>query len=323
MSVITLSTRVLPRDDQNADPALVAGTGLSRVADELRQATRITAVTATSITFKLADRNADGSDESVVYAWNGTPGSPLTRTYNSGTAETIVDNVRSLAFTADTIAATRAGTPGSAEGAEQLLDEYNPSSTGSGGGTAVSTASYPGMYVRPVLPADATAWRPTRFLFKADKETGGRSTTLNIRKTDASRRPLIANLYSTSVTSSTADNNTWRTVPLTSFSSLTPTEGLAFILTSTALQGSTNVYPDSGALTSNAAFILSTTVGASWTFTKSSAFPFRIYGCVTRPTATTTAYTRCDRVEIRFRVNSDSAAELRTSVALPARPEVG
>lgn len=322
-SVITLSTKVLPRDDQAADPAQVAAAGFAVLSEDLRQATRITAVSATSITFKVADRDANGVEESITYAWAATAGAPLTRTINGGTAQIILDNVRCLAFTADTFSAERISTSGTAESAEALLEEYNPSSTGSGGGVNISSSSNPGMYLRPVLPADAVSWRPTRLLIKADKESGGRNTTLLVRRVDSSRRPLLSNLWTAGATNTSADNQTWRTISLSSLSAVNADEGLAFAFSGALLNNSSRVYPDTGVLAPYSGYLLSSNGGLSWTFTKSSAFPYRLYGCVTRPVTVSTPYTRADRVEVLLKVNSDSAAEIRTSVALAARPEVG
>ncbi len=321
--MITLTTRVLPQEDQDTDPARVAASGLARLTEDLQHAIRLSSVSATSITVQLADRTGDGVAESVTYSWSGTAGAPLIRTYNLTTTENIVQNVRSVAFTADTFAAARTSAGAAVEGSEQLLEEYNPSSTGSGGGVDVTSLSTPGLYVQPALPADATSWRPTRILIKADKETGGRTTTLNIRKVDTNRRPVLANLWSTGATNTSADNQTWRTISLSSLPAMSAGDGLAFLLATSSLTASTKVYPDTGVLTPHGAYVLTTNSGLSWTFTRGSAFPFRLYGCVTRPTTTSTSYNRVDRIEVRLKVNSDSAAELRTSIALSGRPEIG
>lgn len=322
-SVITLSTRVLPRDDQSADPILVANIGLQRLTEDLRQATRITGITATSVTFKVADRNSDGAEEVIAYSWSGTAGAPLLRAYNAADPETVIASVGSLAFTADTFSASRTIAAGNVEAAEQLLDEYNPSSTGSGGGTDITSLSQAGLAVRPVLPSDTISWRPTRLQYKSDAESSGRTTTMTVRKADENRRPQSGVLQSTNVTNTWADKDIWRTVTLSSSAQLAPTETLCFTLSgSSLLSRSTRVYPDSSVLNPYTGY-LSNSTGLSWNYTKNSAFPYRLYGCVTRPSTTTVPYTRCDQLKIRLRATSTAATEVHTTISIPARPEVG
>jgi hypothetical protein len=41
----------------------------------------------------VPDRNNDGHPETICYSWGGTAGNALTRSYNGGTASTVVPNV--------------------------------------------------------------------------------------------------------------------------------------------------------------------------------------------------------------------------------------
>ncbi len=72
----------------------------SFVADEfftdLHFATGFTERTATAVTFEVPDRDGDGTNETLRYAWDGNKGSPLTRALNGSTPEPILADIASL-----------------------------------------------------------------------------------------------------------------------------------------------------------------------------------------------------------------------------------
>ena len=45
------------------------------------------------ITVTVSDRNGDAADETIAYAWGGTPGQPLTRQINGGSITPVADSV--------------------------------------------------------------------------------------------------------------------------------------------------------------------------------------------------------------------------------------
>ena len=65
------------------------------LATELFAAQTITARSATSVTFTVADRTVppDNIPETIQYSWSGVAGQPLNRQYNGGAAGTVLDNV--------------------------------------------------------------------------------------------------------------------------------------------------------------------------------------------------------------------------------------
>jgi hypothetical protein len=62
-------------------------------AGELAFAASVPAAQARTITFTVPDRDGDAAAETITYAWNGTPGSALTRSYKGGTSGTVAANV--------------------------------------------------------------------------------------------------------------------------------------------------------------------------------------------------------------------------------------
>lgn len=84
---------------------------VANLQSELQLATAFTERTALSVTFTVADRDADGTDESIRYAWPGTAGQPVTRQYNAGPARTVLDSVVDLNLQYDIITVTQTGSP--------------------------------------------------------------------------------------------------------------------------------------------------------------------------------------------------------------------
>jgi hypothetical protein len=70
-----------------------------RLASELYAAQTLTARSATSVTFTVADRNADSAPETILYSWSGVAGQSLNRQYNGGTASALLDNVSQFNLT--------------------------------------------------------------------------------------------------------------------------------------------------------------------------------------------------------------------------------
>ncbi len=66
---------------------------MTDVQAELQYAQSVTEQTVTAITVTVPDRDADSNPEEIRYAWSGTPGEPLTRQYNGGTAANAAEGV--------------------------------------------------------------------------------------------------------------------------------------------------------------------------------------------------------------------------------------
>lgn len=92
----------LKASDTSLTPVRATNEGLGLLAEisaDLQFAIGVTEATATSISIVVPDRDADSYPETIRYAWSGTIGAPLTRTFNSGAETEIVDDVHSLYFT--------------------------------------------------------------------------------------------------------------------------------------------------------------------------------------------------------------------------------
>jgi len=136
-SAMLLASRAVPDKQTALGLTLDAFHAADRLASELYAAQTITARTATSVTFTVADRNADGNPETIRYSWSGVGGEALKRQYNGGAAVSVLDDVREFAlrFNTQTIAgasrvtvvdiALRSGTDAAArvDTSVQLLDQ--------------------------------------------------------------------------------------------------------------------------------------------------------------------------------------------------------
>ena len=81
-------------------PAMLQALGrLADMAAELQYAQAISESTAIAVTVTVPDRSDAGTaPETIRYAWSGTAGAPLTRSFNGGAAESVIPSVESLAL---------------------------------------------------------------------------------------------------------------------------------------------------------------------------------------------------------------------------------
>jgi len=92
-SALVIAGRAMP---DRVTPAKLMTDGYhvaEQLATELYAAQTITARSANSISFTVADRNADSNPETIQYSWSGVAGQPLNRQYNGASASTVLDNV--------------------------------------------------------------------------------------------------------------------------------------------------------------------------------------------------------------------------------------
>ena len=92
-SAMILAGRAVPVSGTPASLTVDAYYAAEGLASELYAAQTITARGATSISFTVADRNADANPETIQYSWSGVAGQPLNRQYNGGVAGAVLNNV--------------------------------------------------------------------------------------------------------------------------------------------------------------------------------------------------------------------------------------
>lgn len=93
-SALSVALRTLPDPTAPRARAAEGLATLETIAADLALATRITERGTRSITIVVPDRgHGAAGDETIRYAWSGTPGDPLTRSYNGAGAITIQADV--------------------------------------------------------------------------------------------------------------------------------------------------------------------------------------------------------------------------------------
>ena len=97
-SALFLSGEALAPDHVSIN-ASDASRVLATLRDDLRHATRITQLSGTSATFYTADRDGDGQQEKLRYAWSGEAGAPLVFEYNDGGEQTLITSVQTFELT--------------------------------------------------------------------------------------------------------------------------------------------------------------------------------------------------------------------------------
>ncbi len=100
-SAMVLASRAIPDGESPARTTTEACLVAEQIAGELFCAQTFTERSATVIEFAVADRNNDSSPETIRYEWSGTPGDPLTRQYNGGTAAVVAEDVNDFALSYD------------------------------------------------------------------------------------------------------------------------------------------------------------------------------------------------------------------------------
>lgn len=97
-SVIALASRSLALANADREHAK-ANAAVAQMVFDARYAVRIVDRSANHVTLEVPDRDNDSITELIRYAWNPTPGSPLTRKYNAEAPVVVVEDVDSLLIT--------------------------------------------------------------------------------------------------------------------------------------------------------------------------------------------------------------------------------
>jgi hypothetical protein len=288
-----------------------------QVAADLRVATRIIEKTATSVTFTVPDRNADGMPETLCYAWAGA-GSPLTRQCNGlpVPAASIADNVQDFRLTYLDRTATPPPALPPVELPEQVLVSHDDAPGGTFLDSGIADTSWASAYFSPTLPANALSWKITRVKFMAkcapvatDSGTttsskGGtsmksasrmmESATLatesfiaaEVRSANTALEPGSTILESASFDAATLPSgaSAWAEVSYSALGNLSPGVGLCLTITSAYSVANAFVQYESGGspMTARTHWMTSVNKGGSWTAPDDlKDMRFYVYGKIT------------------------------------------
>lgn len=334
-SSILLVTRALPDGGAAADETTRRQAALDQLADELRYALHFTERTSTSIGFTVADRDGDGSPEHIRYAWAGA-GSPLTRTYNHGSANPVIDAVAAFTLTYDTKATNETYAGPLVEKDSDDLIQYIDPPLPSLSNEHVSNSRSVGQWIQPVFAdPNVELYRVTSVSFPAKQPSGLLASLLGallgnskiqVFAAQANGTPTgpplasssLANLLSTLKTW-----QTWQTIPLN-----TPKLDSSQVICLTISGDSTFLAPRSmevGVLTSGqmpGGFLVDANDTGAWSVKDSMTMPYSLKCRVSvRQPDQSLARTHVTGVGVELTGGERGAAPLRTGVQTVAAPQ--
>ncbi len=230
-AAMVISTQAIPAENSVQQQSLDSTAALRQMAEELETAVYITTHTATQVAFTVVDRNGDGLPERIRYAWSGTAGHPLTRSYNGATAVTVVENVDVFTLSYDERTVNEVNAAPLVEGSETLLAGYD--STENLADKEVQDGKWWGQFFQPVLVPGAVEWSVTRVKFKA-KRRDNDPTTTDIQLEQALPDNMPSGVIIDSATMdqlSLTDTFTWVEKSFANARGLSPSEGLCLTFT--------------------------------------------------------------------------------------------
>jgi len=301
----------------------------ARVIQELEFATAFAERAAHAVTFTVADRDGDDSDETIRYAWSGTTGEALTRQYNGGAAVAILDGVRECDLAYNLKALTEQPDATHNESGEQALASHEVVNEAEN--FAIKDDRWVGQYFEPSLPPDAIAWRVTRVIVKAkihgaDKGVAG----VQLRLPDGSNRPSNIILEEIPMHEDRlTDGYLWHKFAFSNAGDLSPARGLCLVIGCARDDADLcDIQYDEEAQgvgeTGNIEGLLRTyDAGASWTRDNEACLLFSIHGTYTtssEPEPVTRTWVQ--GVRLRLRAGPDPSTAVETGVHVLNAPEV-
>ena len=317
-SALLLATRALPGDTRPVDVLTAQTQVAADICGELSCACNILERAPHAVSFTVPDRNGDGSPECIRYAWSGTPGEPLTRTFNHGTPVTVLADVHefALAYDVATVDETYPGPP--VESAEISLSSRTSSLFT--GNCDLKEKTWVGQYFCPSFPAGTLSWKVTRAQVKARSEGAQKGVTaVQLRPATSSKTPdtLVidqALMYEKALQS----NYRWEEFTFSNATGLAPGTALCLVLVChTSDADLADVQYDrlgSG--------LVHTTDAANWSYYDSLALLHDIRGKYMSPGATQTATRRyVTTVRIALQAGGDSQARVDSTARPVNAPE--
>lgn len=312
-STIFVALRSVPDPNGIANTAIRTSQIVDQLITELQTAIYVTERSATTIGFVVPDRDNDGIDERIRYAWSGIPGDPLTRQYNSGTIVTLAEKLDFLSLTpsfksvAETFPSVSIEDP-----TESLLVDLNGAS-----GTSehdITTTNWFGQYFTTTLPAKSYAWRPTRLQFLARRNSIPGSTNIQLRSSTGALTPASTSLQQFSMSdASLSPGYEWKSFGYTEIAPIASGGAVCLVLQnasgakSAAVQ-STNLGPG---------LLRTMDSGSSWTYDSTRCLVTRLYGKQFRSAATQTINSNyLISMDVAMRTTNTSPTQITTAAFL-------
>jgi len=327
--VIMLAAKAAPDGKTRSSNLVQTSKAVETLDNDLRFATSVISLTATSVELKAPDMDGNGMTDRVKYSWTGVAGDPLlrqyargdvaTNTYTYGTAVTVASGVQEFALVADkrSIQATQTYTTG----AEQLLNSnWGATSLVS---TAITSSNFVGQYIKPSLPANAVSWAITRVQFQARSDgTAVGQTNVVISPATSGNVPsgTLAS-YTLSESLLTSSFATY-TATFSSTKTLSPNQGACVLFQWVSDTQSCDIQYQTSLSLTGFNEITSNNGGSSWSSQGSQSLNCAIYGTVTTPDAPAYLYYYTG-MRVVLRTSSDSTCRVATTVRMLNEPQAG
>ena len=312
-ATIATTMRSVPSSDGVASTTLLTSQIADRLVTELETAIYVTERSATTFGFIVPDRDNDGIDERIRYAWTGAPGGPLTRQYNGGTIVTLASQVNLFSLTpAFKSVAEMYPSVGVEDATESLLiDNYGTSGLQDNN---ITSFTWFGQYFTMTLPANSYAWRPTRLQIMAKKNSVPGTTSVQLRPATANLTPSSTVFEQYSLIDSTMTSSyAWQSL---NYNSLAPISSGGSIALALQQQTGTN----SGTFQQCDAFpglLKTTSSGVSWTYDSGKCLVSRLYGKLIRSSGTQSVNSNyLTSLDIGLRMTATSPLQKSTAAFL-------
>lgn len=317
---LIVASRAVPDEADTTVAVVEAARTADSIADEMKAALWVMEHTSTAVTFTVPDRNGDGVPERIRYAWGGSAGNPLTRSYNGGTAINVVESVEAFNLTYTTFTTTEIYPGPLTESAESLLMSHDTASDLNE--EHVHYDQWWAQYFKPALPSEAVAWRVTRVRFMAKDDNDELPTTLSLRLPNANFTPSETIVDSTSIDpAAVTGDHQWLEKSFTNAGGLAPETGLCITFTANAGNTCKLRVRDKNVVMANAAWVEG---NPDWqTPVTNEALLFYVYGTHSYIGPDQTATREfISGVRIKLQPTDDAATAIITSAYLLNEPEV-
>jgi prepilin-type N-terminal cleavage/methylation domain-containing protein len=323
-SSILIARRAMPDAKSPAQEVITAAQAAEQIASELQYAYFFATHTSREIQFYVADRDGNGTIESIYYYWSGTPGDPLIRQYNDKPAVNVIDSVENfnLEYNLDT---TIEETATENESGETLLSSFYTNEDQKS--YSVKDNRWYGQYFYPTLPADTISWKVTRIQFYA-KISGILFTgecRVQLQQATAGGYPTSIVLEEKTLLESTLFiTYTLQEFNFTNASGLSPDRGLCLVFEWVNGQEACDILGSDGYTGPNSRKLLrSDNEGLSWSELSGNCFLYWVYGTVTTAgEPQVNEIYKLATVNIQLQTSSDTQSLIQTTTKLLNKPEI-
>jgi hypothetical protein len=196
-STVNVAIKCVPSQSGPVQKDVAAARFLRQMESELENCTRIIGHDPQSVTFLVADRNGDGTDEKIRYEFSSATGDFI-RTYNSESPVTLLSGITEFSIGFDTTNCVyKVSGPIAAQSVEVLNQATNSGSLELI--PNVNTGTSVGMYLVPST-ANEKLWRPTQLRAKVRRISGSSGVDLSILPAMADGTPASARHISDTAT---------------------------------------------------------------------------------------------------------------------------